>query len=187
MFDIDKLIDTVNYLLTLNRGRLNYTKLIKLLYIADREVFNAYGFTITGDRYYALHNGPILSRLYDLIQKKANASLQVKWDNYFYKDGYDLLGDKLQRPIQELSEIEKEKINEVDERYKQYSYNQMIDIIHDPNFCPEWEDPGTSRTPISLEDILVKYGKRDPETAQHIVEEYQSFEEENDYLNQHCR
>lgn len=187
MVNIDKLIDTVNYLLSLNEGHINYTKLIKLLYIADRETFNEFGFTITGDQYYALHNGPILSKLYDLIQKKAQAALQAKWDNYFYKDGYELLGDKLGRPVQELSEIEMEKIKEIDERYKQYSYSRMIDLIHDPDFCPEWEDPGTSSTSISLYDILIKYGKKDAETAQQIVEEYQSLEEENDFLSQHCR
>ena len=187
MKNLDKLIDTVNYLLNLNGGKLNYTKLIKLLYIADRELLNEFGFTITGDTYYSLHNGPILSKLYNLVKKDAIAPQQAEWDNYFYKEGYDLCGDKLNRPVQELSEIEMEKLEEIDRKYKDYSFGQMIDLVHDPEFCPEWEDPGTSNQRISLQDILVKYGKQDIETANEIVEEYKSLEEENEYLNNCCR
>src|SRR6056297_859684 len=95
--------------------------------------------------------------------------------------------DKLNRPVQELSEIEMEKLEEIYRKYKDYSFGQMIDLVHDPEFCPEWEDPGTSNQRISLQDILVKYGKQDIETANEIVEEYKSLEEENEYLNNCCR
>src|SRR6056297_605849 len=187
MKNLDKLIDTVNYLLFLNGGKLNYTKLINLLYIADRELLNEFGFTITRDKYYSLHNGPILSNLYDLVKKDAPDSQQADWDSYFYNEGYEICGDKLNRPVQELSDIEMEKLEEVYRKYKNYSYGQMIDLVHDPEFCPEWEDPGTSSTPITLQDILVKYGKKDAETAKEIVEEYNSIKEENEYLNNCCR
>ena len=187
MEKLEKLIDTVNYLLSLNNGRLNYTKLIKLLYIADRELLTEYGFAITGDSYYSLPNGPILSTLYDLVKKEAPSSKQVEWDNYFYKDGYDLLGDKLNRPIQELTELEMEKIREVDKRYKELSYSQLIKKLHNPSFCPEWTDPGISNIPISYADILTKYGGKDIDTAKEIIEEYESIEEENAFLHSHCR
>lgn len=48
---IRKLIDSINYLVERNGGRINYTKLIKLLYLADRKALINWGFTITGDSY----------------------------------------------------------------------------------------------------------------------------------------
>lgn len=66
--DQAKLHQAVEYLLEKHGGRLNYTKLIELLYLADREMINQTGYPITGDSYCLVKNGPVLSRVYDLIR-----------------------------------------------------------------------------------------------------------------------
>ena len=63
---IDKLIQTVSYLLKKYDYSLNYTKLIKELYLADRESIRRSGWSITGDSYRNLPYGPVLVNLYDL-------------------------------------------------------------------------------------------------------------------------
>ena len=46
-FDVKKTVQIINRLLKRNNGALNYTKLLKLLYIADKEFLSKYDATIT--------------------------------------------------------------------------------------------------------------------------------------------
>lgn len=180
-----KLIDTVNFLLRRNGGRLNYTKLIKLLYLADRTALIEWGFTITGDDYYALHHGPVLSRTLDLIKGSGSEYAQSSWDEMFYTEGYDLKGEKTNRTTETLSEIEEQILTDIDNQYKEKSYGEMIDIVHDPDVCPEWSDPGTGSVRITLDQILSVSGIPEDEAAE-IVEDLRRHEEENEYLLSHC-
>ena len=92
MFNIDKLIQACNYLVKKNNNSLNYTKLIKLLYIADKESLKRSLQTITGDTYVSMDNGPVLSKLYDLIKGQYHKELyQNLWNSRFIKDGYNLV------------------------------------------------------------------------------------------------
>ena len=68
--NMKKVIQVAGHLLQKYSGRLNYTKLIKLLYLADREALSKWDVPITGDRYTALHNGPIVSEIYNLIVER---------------------------------------------------------------------------------------------------------------------
>ena len=47
--NIDKLIQIANYILKKYDFSLNYTKLIKELYLADRECIKRTGWSMTGD------------------------------------------------------------------------------------------------------------------------------------------
>jgi uncharacterized phage-associated protein len=56
-------------LLKMNGGRMNYTKLIKLLYIIEREAMRRWDSPVIGDQYVSMANGPVLSRVYKRIKK----------------------------------------------------------------------------------------------------------------------
>ena len=62
LFNLEKLIQACNYLLKKNNYSLNYTKLIKLLYLADKESLKGAIQTISGDTYVSMDNGPVLSK-----------------------------------------------------------------------------------------------------------------------------
>lgn len=184
-YKIKKLIDAINYLLARNGGSLNYTKLIKLLYLADRKALTDWAFTITGDRYYALKNGPVLSQTFDLIKGKAETDIQSLWDEFFYTDGYDLIGENVDRPQNSLSPIEEEILEQIDNQYKSLSYQKMIDIVHTTDVCPEWNDPSQGSSPITLEDILKTTGKTEAEIKA-ILDEYYSNEEDEQFFLENC-
>ncbi len=145
-------------------GRMNYTKLIKLLYIADRESLQDTGEPITGDQIVAMSNGPVLSRVYDLIKGVIESA---EWRGAIGRDGYHVV---LGRPPGQglLCEYEIGKLSEVWGRYKDKSYGQMIDIVHE---FEEWKknDPGESKRDIPLDDILEALGLSD--IADEIKEE----------------
>jgi len=177
--NIEKLVQAVSYLLKKNKYRLNYTKLIKILYLADRASLDRINRSMTGDTYAALPNGPILNELYSLIRGKSrNREHQCFWDGRFSTDGYDLvsLSDKI--PEGKLSRFEKKVLDQLDTQFHATSYDRVIDYVHNPKNCPEWRDPGTTSIPISLSDILSSLGRSSDEIEQILHEESTYADEE---------
>jgi uncharacterized phage-associated protein len=172
--NLEKIIQVVNYILQKYDFSLNYTKLLKLLYIADRECLDRWNFTISEDNYSAMKQGMLLSGLYDFICAKADKLSQVKWDSYFYKNGYDLRSRYRENcSYDELSEAEKEILDEVDNKYHSDSWQYLVDnVVHE---FPEWkavEDKiGASSLRIEKEKILSALGRSEQEIKEIISSE----------------
>lgn len=174
-----KMIQMVHHLLLKYDFRLNYTKLIKLLYLADREALNRWDASITKDSYFALAQGPVLSGLYELIREKFPDPLsQAQWSSRFYSDGYDLVSTiREELPVDELSEREIALLDEIDSKFHGWTWNQLVDYVHDHEKFPEWEDPLGTSIPISVQKILECLG-RSNEQIKTILENEQFFENE---------
>ena len=176
MLNPEKLIQSCNYLLKKNNFTLNYTKLIKLLYLADKESLKGSLQTITGDIYISMNNGPVLSILYDLIMGRLrNNEMQSLWNSRFITDGYNLVSISDRIPHGELSAIEMHILDNVYEQFKDASVGDMINYVH--KNCPEWEHPSGSSSPILPQKILESIG-RTPEEIEWILAETEAFEEE---------
>src|SRR2546426_8827697 len=65
-FNERKATQAAGLLLQLRGGTMSYMKLIKLLYLADREALLRWGRPISTDRYVSMDRGPVLSRILDL-------------------------------------------------------------------------------------------------------------------------
>ena len=176
--NIEKLIQLTYYLLKKYDNRLNYTKLIKLLYLADREAFKETGLSLTGDVYYSLDNGPVLSGLLDLIHGKyTNKEAQNLWDARFARDSYDLITVVDRIPLSKLSDFDREVLDKVDNQFHNKDYSSLISYLHNKENCPEWKNPNGSRLPIRIEDILANIGKAQDE-IDFIMQENNLYEEE---------
>lgn len=182
---IKKIIQAVGYLLSLNDSKMNFTKLLKLLYLADREALNNWDSTITGDSYAAMKNGPILSLTYDLINNRGSDFEQCEWDVNFNKENYDLIL-KSSIVYDELSTAELTLLKDVDLKFKNFNYSKMIDYIHDNNkLFPEYKNPGDSSTPIRLKDILKALGRSDKDIKS-ILSEEDLYKKEKEFLINNC-
>src|SRR6266481_4115650 len=109
--NIPKAIQAASVLLKTDRcKRMSYLRLIKLLYIADRESLKETGRKITRDRTVAMKNGPVLSGIYDLIKGRHEAA--DEWSQKIRKDGYqvELVDDP---GSGQLSRYEIKKLREV--------------------------------------------------------------------------
>jgi uncharacterized phage-associated protein len=149
-------------------GTLNYTKLIKLLYLTDREALSRWERSLTGDSYVAMPRGPVLSKTYDLIDyPDFLVDDKSYWHKFISKATYDVTL-KDQPDIDELSQREIDLIEEIYQKYKDKTWGQMIVICHD--CCHEWEHPGDTSIPIMIEDIL-KELKKTPKEIELIEEE----------------
>src|SRR5437870_12867841 len=86
-FNSEKAIQAAAALLRFDEARqMSYLRLLKLLYIADRESLKETGRPITGDHTVAMEHGPVLSAVFDLI--KGQHSAWKAWSEYFKKSGY---------------------------------------------------------------------------------------------------
>jgi hypothetical protein len=140
--------------------RLNYTKLIKLLYLTDREALSRWERSLTGDSYVSMPKGPVLSRTYDLINYEPDPNGKSYWYEFISKSIYDVSLAK-DPGIDELSKRELDLIDEIFECYKDKTWGQMIDICHD--CCHEWEHPSDTSIPLQIEDILRELKKTEKE------------------------
>lgn len=142
--------------LALHGGKMEFLRLVKLMYLTDRAALFKWNRPLSGDRYVSMREGPTLSKVYDFIKGHPREKADY-WDTYIGKrHGHDI--DLLREPdYGELSENEIELISHVHEKYGYMDIWELVDgICHN---LPEWEDPGRSSIPIDIETILKVFGK----------------------------
>jgi uncharacterized phage-associated protein len=167
-YNIKKTTQTVSILLKNNNGSMNYMKLIKLLYLIDRKALEKWGKPITGDTYFSMKHGPVLSNVLDHITHEVDKENPNYWIQYISeKNNYDIALLK-EAPIDELSKREIDLINEFFETFIDFDEFQMVDYCH--KNLPEWEDPGHTSIEIKIDKILKILDKTDEE-IKYIKEE----------------
>jgi uncharacterized phage-associated protein len=149
-FDSLKTTQAAAILLSLTDGVMDRMRLLKLLYIVDRELLAERGRTLTGDNAIAMNYGPVLSHTYNLVKGHENSPQD--WDKHIRSVSKKvvLMGDPARG---ELSKREMDKLKEVSERYRQISTPGLSAHTHE---FPEWIKnfvPDTSR-PIPWTDAL---------------------------------
>ena len=156
-FSFDKALQAAGVLLSLDGDQMESIRLLKLLYISDRELLAQTGRTVTGDRAVAMDHGPVLSQVYDLI--KGEASRAGEWNQYIHTVGHRL--ELKKDPGRgELSRGEVQKLNEVTDRYRNVDDWSLSEMTHD---FPEWKQHslrGTSN-PIPWRSVLAAQGKEE--------------------------
>ena len=144
-----------------DRGPMDRLRLLKLLYIADREALQERGIPIIGGLMVAMKHGPLHSEVYDLI-KGAHAN-EADWSASMISQG-NTISLKNDPGRLELSPYEIDKLNAVTERYQEVDTWELSELTHE---FEEWKFSfvkGTSR-PISSEKLLKEVGFSDDEIA----------------------
>lgn len=159
-FNEKKLTQIVAYFLKLNNCTINYTKLMKMLYLTDREALKMWRCTLSGDAYVSMPSGPVLSKTLKLIKNSGTQNDGQFWNGFITRQKFNvsLRGDP---GVDELSKREIELIDKIYNQYNKYTYGIMIDITH--SICPEWKSPGHSYEPITINDILKELNVEDEE------------------------
>jgi uncharacterized phage-associated protein len=154
-FDFDKSLQVAAYLLHLEEGRMPYIRLLKLMYIAERELLAQTATPLTGDIYMAMEHGPVLGHILDLIEGKGSKS--TEWEDFIKRSGYAV--KLVAEPGRgRLSGDVIDKLTEVSKRYQDKGHWELRDLTHE---FPEWEKnfPGAGSALIPLKDILDAQGE----------------------------
>jgi len=179
MYDEAKTAQMAAFFLKKGGSEMRYIKVIKLLYLAEREHLAVYHSPMTGDFLSSMNNGPILSITYNCIKNEAG-SKDRSWKKWIEdKKGYFIsLKNKINsvEELDELSESDIEILNKIWDEFGEMSWTDIIQYTHDN--CPEWKHPHGSSNPIEYSDIF-KALDFPPEQIANIQA---SIEENN-----HCR
>ena len=161
-FNEEKATQVAGKLLTLGGGSMAYLKLIKLLYFIDREAILRWGRTVTTDRFVSMPQGPVVSRIYDLICSGPEEGVNSPWHSHIRQarhydvEIFEPTGDE------ELSRAEERLIEEIFARDGAKSKWVLRDMSHE---LPEWQDPSGSSLPLEIEDILRAEGRTEHEVT----------------------
>lgn len=132
-----------------------HMKLIKLLYLADREALGRFGRPITFDWYFSLPHGPVLSFTLDMINAEPDPAGPSYWHTFISERREHQVELNREPPPDQLSPAEQSVLDDVFERFGRMSVWELRDYCHS---LPEWRDPQGSRLPIQLRDILLAQG-----------------------------
>jgi uncharacterized phage-associated protein len=166
-FDQAKAAQLAGILLQMRGGRMHYMKLIKLMYLADREALLRSGHPITNDAYVSMPHGPVLSATLDLINEGPDDG--TPWHQLIERSTDPYCVRLKARPTTDkLSEDEREIAGRVFARYGHMNRYTLRDLLH--QILPEWQDPQGSSLPITYRDILLAGGKSEPEITQILSE-----------------
>ena len=165
LFSEKKAAEAAAYFLIRARERsanITLLKLMKLMYLAERESYEKYGFPIIGDRLVSMPHGPVLSRTLNLMNF-GNSEENPDW--------YSLVADKSGRDMTlnagapdtvegllELSDADANILESTWRKFGRMSANQLRDYTHDPRNCPEWQDPDGSSVTIEVDSLLCNLG-----------------------------
>ncbi|WP_063674433.1 Panacea domain-containing protein [Dyella thiooxydans] len=149
------------YFLMKDGGTSPYMKVLKLMYLADRRYMQLYNDSITGDRAVSMPHGPVLTRVYELMNGSAT---DLHWAGWIAPNGrYDLRVVEGHTP-EELDEIQGAEFHVLDEIYNAFGHlnqYQLRDFTHEN--CGEWTDPHGSSYPISAQEVFLALGSGEEE------------------------
>jgi uncharacterized phage-associated protein len=165
-FSLDKATEAAAYLLRLEPAQeMTYIRLLKLLYLADRQSLQETGRPITGDRVVAMRHGPVLSNVYDCM--KGSFFGQSRWDEHFASVGF-CVQLRLSPDIRRLS---RKEIAILDRVHREHEGKNEWEIVEETHALKEWKDPGPDDKvkDIPFEEILKAVGRG--EQAAQILED----------------
>jgi len=159
-FGTRKIVEAVAVLLRSDPDhRMGRLRLLKLLYIADRESLREIGRPIVGTPLVAMDLGPVHKDVYDLI--KGSHYGEEVWAQFIEPVSLDirLVADP---GVLTLSRYEIDKLNETAATYREMEDEELATLTHG---FEEWiknHEPNTSK-PIPLEDVVRAVGRVDEE------------------------
>jgi uncharacterized phage-associated protein len=172
-YDREKAGELAARLVKLAGGSMPLVKLLKLMYLADRNSLIDTGSPITGDAIVAMDMGPVLSRTYNHLKPPADLPFVTRSEG-----GPVTLTDALPENGR-LSDYEVDLVGRVFGKFGGKSGQQLSAILHAN--APEWASPDGSSRSIDPAEILRAAGKSEEE-IEAIAKEARYFVSVHPYI-----
>ena len=139
-------------------GTIEKLKLIKLVYLSEREFLSAYHHPMLFDEYYSLPHGPICSSTLNGINGVIDESL---WDEYIARNGNIVVAVKAveRDDLDHVSDAEMEVLQNVWKKFSGLTASQIRNYTHEN--CSEYTETDKARVPISYHQIFEAIGEED--------------------------
>lgn len=153
-FRIERTVQAAAYYLNLARcedkGYLDKSKLVKLLYMLDRESLRRRGYAVTYDDYFSMQHGPVLRNTLNLMDGNRRNDA---WDDCFVTDGNENVSLRGEMPyLSRISRSDREIMDEIYGKFGGWPSGKLKEYTHK---FPEYSEvEGGGRSRIKIEDIL---------------------------------
>ena len=169
VFSAKKVLQEIAYLLKLNGNQMSLIKLIKELYLIDRLSISERETSVSGDYFFSMDHGPILSFTLNMLRDIPRSG----WRDYLQavESGHYFPDIRINKQIGEdlLSEKEKEYMSRISEEFFNYSSAEIADFTYR---LPECSDQVGSNKEIKFADIMTAIDK----LIEEVKEEYEFFD-----------
>jgi len=154
----DKATQAAALFLRLRGGKMSHLKLMKLLYLAEREALLRWGRPITYDYCVSMDHGPVLSQTLNIVH--GETQIDGLWKKSI-SPPEDQKVEIIKDPgVDKLSDAEEQLIREIFDKHGAKSRWELRDFTHT---LEEWEDPKGSSTRIDYKEILQAGNKTEAE------------------------
>lgn len=168
--DARKTTQVVARLIQKSGEPLDYLRMIKLVYLAERESLLKRGIPIVGGQYFSMNKGPAISELMDFVQTR-NAP---GWKELISPRMGNDLKLKASPTFESLSAREVEILDSTMAAHATKTTEELVEWCH--KNCSETEEvPLGGRNDISIESIL-SAGKIPADQIAKVVSELESME-----------
>jgi uncharacterized phage-associated protein len=164
-FNEQKSLELAAIFLKLRGGEMKHLKLIKLMYLADREALKRWAHPITGDRYVSMRLGPVLSNVLDLINgERRPGDPRDHWADFIEESAPHTVRLVREPASGSLSQAEAELAQEIFREFGSKNRWDLVDLTHT---FPEYREPDEdhSQWPIRYLDLLRAVGKSEKEAV----------------------
>lgn len=165
MFTGEKIAQMAAFFTDKQGGEIDILKLIKLLYLADRESVDRYSAPISYDNLVSMEHGPVLSRALNLINGCLSGQNADQWDAWITDRAYhrvSLNREVTRENLDHLSNADIEVLETVWDQFGPMTKWEIRDYTHKE--LGEWRDPHGSSLPISEFELLRELGRSDEES-----------------------
>ncbi|MBB3318844.1 MULTISPECIES: Panacea domain-containing protein [unclassified Rhizobium] len=166
---------------------MDIVKVVKLVYLCDREFLRRWGFPILDENRVAMKHGPVNSTTYRLINGEAGPDPEG-WKSLLSDRAQHKIGlarDVGQDELDLLSSGEIEAIDAVWKRFGGMGTWELVRWTHQKENIPEWEDPGDTSKPITLLSIFKAMKMENAEEMVEAIEDHRYIDSMFDEIRVH--
>lgn len=148
-FDVATAAQSAAFFIRSEGGRIDYLKLVKLMYLAEREFMEQYDEPFFYDVFYNMDHGPIPSTVMNLI----NGEIKHRaWSKYVGKRCLDEVESKNSFDLDHLSPAEMKILKGLWKKFGKKSGFELAQWTHDN--CDEWQKPKDKRSPLTHQTVF---------------------------------
>ena len=174
-FKSEKAAQVTAYFLGCAGGSGEKLKLVKLLYIVERESARLRGRPMLYDEYYSLPHGPVCSSSLNGINGGLDKEIWAKYiAKHGQKDVYLVSGASAEENLDQLSHSDLSILKTVWNQFGWMTASQLRNWTH--RNCSEYTEIDRGRLPITLSQIATAVGLTDVAQFQSSVSEHRSSE-----------
>ncbi len=155
-FDSAKAAQIASYFATRSDGQIEKLKLVKLMYLAERESLARHAHPMFYDELYSMQHGPVCSSVMDGLNGRIPS-----WKSYLSAK------NNIIRPTHAISRDEMDEVSDADfaiiedlwARFSEMTASQIRNYTH--RNCAEYQEIESGRLPISYEDVFRAVGNEE--------------------------